>query len=146
METLRGKIESDIKSAMMNKDLEKKEILKFLKSEVMRVEKDSNSILSDEEIIKILRKTIKNLETIDREKEKKEILILSEYLPKAPSKEEIEKMTREAILKYPEKFAAYKKGSVGLIGLFMGEVMKLSKGTADPKEANKIIKDVLDAA
>ena len=33
----------------------------------------------------------------------------------------------EAISKYPEKVAEYKSGKKGLIGLFMGEVMKISK-------------------
>jgi aspartyl-tRNA(Asn)/glutamyl-tRNA(Gln) amidotransferase subunit B len=144
METLRTKIESDIKTSMINKDVERRETLKFLKSEIMRSEKDSNTVLDNEGVIKIIRKTIKNLETISREKEKKEIQILFEYLPKTPGKEEIEKWTREAITKYPEKYAEYKSGKTGMIGLFMGEVMKLSKGTANPKEANEIIKSVLD--
>ena len=33
----------------------------------------------------------------------------------------------------------YKNGKKGLLGLFMGEVMKLSKGKADPKLANKLL-------
>ena len=51
---------------------------------------------------------------------------------------------RQAIAKYPEKAEEYKKGKVGLIGLFMGEVMKLSKGKADPKLANELVKKMLD--
>ena len=51
---------------------------------------------------------------------------------------------KQAIAKYPEKVAEYKTGKVGLIGLFMGEVMKLSKGKADPKIANQIVKEMLD--
>jgi aspartyl-tRNA(Asn)/glutamyl-tRNA(Gln) amidotransferase subunit B len=50
----------------------------------------------------------------------------------------------QAIAKYPEKVTEYKAGKVGLIGLFMGEVMKLSKGKADPKIANQIVKELLD--
>jgi len=46
---------------------------------------------------------------------------------------------RKSIIKYPEKVAEYKKGKKGLIGLFMGEVMKLSRGKADPKIANQIL-------
>lgn len=51
----------------------------------------------------------------------------------------------QAIAKYPEKVSEYKNGKVTLIGLFMGEVMKLSKGKADPKVANQMMKDTLDA-
>ena len=50
----------------------------------------------------------------------------------------------QAIAKYPEKVAQYKEGKKGLIGLFMGEVMKLSKGQADPKLANQLLKTELE--
>ena len=50
----------------------------------------------------------------------------------------------QAIAKYPEKVAQYKGGKRGLIGLFMGEVMKLSKGQADPKLANQLLKTELE--
>lgn len=50
----------------------------------------------------------------------------------------------QAIAKYPEKVAEYKGGKQGLIGLFMGEVMKLSKGQADPKLANQLLKIELE--
>ena len=36
------------------------------------------------------------------------------------------------------------KGKKGLIGLFMGEVMKLSKGQADPKLANQLLRTQLE--
>ena len=146
METLREKIEADIKSAMINKETEKKDVLKFLKSEIMKSEKDSNSIMADGDIVKTIRKTIKNLETINTEESRNEISILSEYLPKALSDKEIGDMTRVAITKYPDKYKMYKDGNKGMIGLFMGEVMKLSGGAIDPKEANKIIMKTLDEA
>ncbi len=50
----------------------------------------------------------------------------------------------QAIAKYPEKAAEYKNGKKGLIGLFMGEVMKLSKGKADPKLANQLLRIELE--
>lgn len=50
----------------------------------------------------------------------------------------------QAIAKYPQKVQEYKEGKKGLIGLFMGEVMKLSNGTADPKLCNQILKEKLD--
>ena len=50
----------------------------------------------------------------------------------------------QAIAKYPEKAAEYKGGKKSLIGLFMGEVMKLSKGKADPKLANQLLRTELE--
>jgi len=50
----------------------------------------------------------------------------------------------QSIAKYPKKVAEYKNGKKGLIGLFMGEVMKLSKGKADPKLCNQMLRELLD--
>jgi len=45
----------------------------------------------------------------------------------------------------PDKVSEYKKGKKGLIGLFMGEVKKRSKGKADPKHTNDILIQKLNA-
>jgi len=55
----------------------------------------------------------------------------------------IEKLIEEVLAEYPEKVEAYKKGKKGLIGLFVGEVMKRTKGKADPKKANTLITEAL---
>ena len=47
-------------------------------------------------------------------------------------------------IKFPEKVTEYKNGKVGLLGLFVGEVMKASKGKADPKLLNQLVKQTLD--
>lgn len=51
---------------------------------------------------------------------------------------------KQAIAKYPEKVTEYKGGKTNLLGLFMGEVMKLSKGKADPKVATELVKQMLE--
>ena len=56
----------------------------------------------------------------------------------------LEDYIKITISSYPEKVAEYKSGKKGLIGLFMGEVMKLSKGKADPKLANQILRTELE--
>jgi aspartyl-tRNA(Asn)/glutamyl-tRNA(Gln) amidotransferase subunit B len=45
----------------------------------------------------------------------------------------------EVLNKMPEKVMEYKKGKKGLIGLFVGEVKKVSKGKADPRLTNDIL-------
>lgn len=45
----------------------------------------------------------------------------------------------EVLQKMPEKVAEYKKGKKGLMGLFVGEVKKVSKGKADPRLTNDIL-------
>ncbi|SDK32518.1 aspartyl-tRNA(Asn)/glutamyl-tRNA(Gln) amidotransferase subunit B [Catalinimonas alkaloidigena] len=45
--------------------------------------------------------------------------------------------------RFPDKVKAYRKGKKGLIGLFMGEVMKATRGKADPKKANELLTKAL---
>ena len=54
-------------------------------------------------------------------------------------------LIKQAIAKYPEKVVEYKNGKTTLLGLFMGEVMKLSKGKADPKIATALVKGMLES-
>lgn len=44
---------------------------------------------------------------------------------------------------HPDKVDAYKKGKKGLIGLFVGEVKKLSKGKADPQKTTELLEALL---
>jgi aspartyl-tRNA(Asn)/glutamyl-tRNA(Gln) amidotransferase subunit B len=51
----------------------------------------------------------------------------------------------QAVLaQFPDKVLEYQKGKKGLIGLFVGEVMKRSKGKADPKLTNKMVVEALE--
>ncbi len=56
---------------------------------------------------------------------------------------DIATLAKEAVAKYPEKLAEYKSGKKGLLGLFVGEAMKMAKGKADPKELNKKVIEIL---
>lgn len=51
----------------------------------------------------------------------------------------------KALAAYPDKVEEYKNGKKGVIGLFMGEIMKFSGGKADPKVANALLREKLDA-
>ncbi len=50
----------------------------------------------------------------------------------------------EVLAKMPDKVSEYKKGRKNLIGLFSGEVKKISKGKADMQAANKILNQKLN--
>jgi aspartyl-tRNA(Asn)/glutamyl-tRNA(Gln) amidotransferase subunit B len=56
---------------------------------------------------------------------------------------ELENWVNTVLELLPEKVAEYKKGKKGLIGLFMGEVKKLSKGKADPKLTTALLEEKL---
>jgi len=58
---------------------------------------------------------------------------------------EIEDWVNTVIQNMPDKVAEYKKGKKGLIGLFVGEVKKLSKGKADPKIVTDLLTSKLNS-
>lgn len=57
---------------------------------------------------------------------------------------ELQNWVDAVINKMPDKVTEYKKGKKGLIGLFVGEVKKLSKGKADPKIVTALIEEKLN--
>lgn len=56
---------------------------------------------------------------------------------------EIEKFALNVVQANPQKVKEFKNGKKGLLGFFMGEVMKLSKGNLDPQLTNKILTEIL---
>jgi aspartyl-tRNA(Asn)/glutamyl-tRNA(Gln) amidotransferase subunit B len=55
------------------------------------------------------------------------------------SQDSIMPIVDEVINEFPLKVEEYKNGKKGIIAMFMGEVMKRSKGKADPKVANELL-------
>jgi aspartyl-tRNA(Asn)/glutamyl-tRNA(Gln) amidotransferase subunit B len=56
----------------------------------------------------------------------------------------VETWVDEVLAKMPDKIKEYKSGKKNLIGLFVGEVKKISKGKADMQIVNKLLADKLN--
>lgn len=56
----------------------------------------------------------------------------------------LETWVNEVLAAMPDKITEYKKGKKGLIGLFVGEVKKRSKGKADPQLTTELLRKLLD--
>lgn len=56
---------------------------------------------------------------------------------------ELEAWIDEALASMPDKVKEYQKGKKGLIGLFVGQVKKISKGKADPKITTELLQKKL---
>ncbi|MER3497560.1 MAG: Asp-tRNA(Asn)/Glu-tRNA(Gln) amidotransferase GatCAB subunit B [Chitinophagaceae bacterium] len=56
---------------------------------------------------------------------------------------ELEQHISTVLKKYPDKVKEYQKGKKGLLGLFVGEVVKLSRGKADPKKTTELLTEKL---
>ena len=52
---------------------------------------------------------------------------------------DVSQFIQDAIAKYPDKVIEYQKGKKGVLGLFMGEIMKSSKGKIDPQKTNQLL-------
>jgi aspartyl-tRNA(Asn)/glutamyl-tRNA(Gln) amidotransferase subunit B len=58
--------------------------------------------------------------------------------------DELQSLVNEVLSRFPEKVAEFKGGKLGLLGMFVGEVMKATKGKADPKLLNQLVKQTLE--
>ena len=57
--------------------------------------------------------------------------------------DELEKIISEVLSKNQDRVTQYKSGKVKLFGYFVGEIMKVSKGKANPQLVNEILKTKL---
>ena len=75
----------------------------------------------------------------DNDKDPRQI-VEKEGLIQQSDPKKLEKIVLEVISKNHDKVAQYKSGKVKLFGYFVGEVMKVSKGKANPQLVNEIPK------
>lgn len=76
--------------------------------------------------------------------EKKIINLINIYdLNQSSDEDKIFEYAKIVFENFPNKVIEYNNGNKNLIGLFMGEIMKLSKGKVNPKLANEILKNLL---
>ena len=144
---LKERLLNDLKESMKNKNLIRKNTIQMVRAAILQVEKDKQIELTEEQVIEIIAKETKKRKDAQIEFEKsgredlinqnnEEIAILSEYLPKQLSEEEIETIVKKVI---EETGATTMKD--------MGIVMKKSKeqigAAADGKTVSEIVKKLL---
>jgi len=56
---------------------------------------------------------------------------------------ELEPLVDRVLASNPGQVAAYKGGKEGLLGFFVGQVMKETQGKADPKIVNELLREKL---
>jgi len=57
---------------------------------------------------------------------------------------EIKKIIEDILAKFPKEVEKYKAGNKKIMGFFVGQVMKATKGKANPKLVNKILSEILE--
>ena len=145
--SIKSLLEEAVKNSMRDRNKEKTSTLRMAISEIKKEEIDKRIELSDEEIIKILQRMIKQRkESISQfeqagreelaEKENSEILILQDFLPEQMSDEEIKVYVDEAII---ESGASTPQD----MGKVMGSLKSKLKGNVDMGIVSKLVKESL---
>lgn len=144
---LKEQLLNDLKDAMKEKDEIKKNTVQMVRAAILQVEKDKGIELDDAQIIDIIAKEAKKRKdaAIDFEKSgrkdlieqnAKELEILSSYLPKQLSKEEIGSVVRNVISKVGAT-------SIKEMGVVMKEAKAEIGAAADGKTINEVVKELL---
>lgn len=145
--TLKEKLLEDMKTAMREKDVVRKEAIQMVRSGVLQVEKDQKVTLDDEGVIEVVAREVKRRKDVlpDYEKSgrtdlidgiKREIEVLMCYLPSQLTEEELQPIVKATI---EETGAA----SMRDMGKVMAAIMPKIKGRADGRTVNEMIKKIL---
>ena len=142
---LKEKLLDDMKNAMKDKNVVRKNVIQMVRAGILQIEKDKHIELDDDQILEVIAKESKKRKDSLADYEKsgredliaqinEEIEILSEYLPKPLSNEEIEKIVEEII------------AEVGATSMKdMGNVMKEAKAKIGPAADGKTINEIVKA-
>jgi len=145
--SLKNTILNDIKEAMKTKDIKKRDALRLLSSAIKQIEVDERKELSDEDIIKIIQKQVKQRnDSITQykqagredlaEKELEEISYYEVYLPKQLTEAELQEKISSIIAKTGAS-------SMKDMGKVMGIASKELAGSADGKRISQVVKELL---
>lgn len=145
---MRNQILEDLKTAMKNQDKEKLSVIRMVKGAIQLSELNKKHELSDEEVIDVITKEIKSRkDSIVEfkkggredlvEKTQKEIDILSIYLPKQFTQEELNDIINEV-------FTKVNPITPKDMGKIMKELTPRVKGKADMGLVSKMVKERIE--
>lgn len=145
-------IKEEIKTAMKNKDTEKRDVLKMVVDKAKAIVKEKNPTnvtedISDDVILQAIQKEVKQLnQTKDALKGKEntdlyasttlKIGILSEYLPTQMTENELEKYIESELI---ELTGVNIEISPKIKGMVMKNIMPKLKGRADSRLINQVV-------
>lgn len=143
---LKEKIEQDKKEAILKNDLNKKNTLRNISTEITKHEKSKeNAVATDEVVEKIIKQLAKQRtdaaelyrkgERIElAEIEEAELEILKSYLPKELDETQTKAIVDKIVAENPNPKSP---------GLLIGLIMREAKGAANPKIVNKLLMECL---
>ncbi|QKJ23621.1 GatB/YqeY domain-containing protein [Poseidonibacter lekithochrous] len=145
--SLKQQLKDDVKVAMREKNVVKRDSIRAINTMIKQIEVDERIELTDEDIIKLIQKGIKQREEAVTQykaasrddlvaKEQEQIDVFSIYLPAQLSDEELEAGMKEIV-------EAVGATSMKDMGKVMGQATKKFAGVADGKRINEVTKKLL---
>ena len=145
--SLKEQLKEDLKTAMRDKEVVKRDSIRTINTMIKQVEVDERREIDDEEVIKLIQRGIKQREEaiiqykaasrddlVSKEQEQIDVFML--YLPAQISEEELESGMKEII-------AQTSALSMKDMGKVMGIATKKFAGVADGKRINEMVKKLL---
>ena len=145
--SLKQQLKDDVKTAMREKNVVKRDSIRSINTMIKQIEVDERKELNDEDIIKLIQKGIKQREEAISQykeasrddlvgKEQEQIDIFALYLPTQVSDEVLEADMKEIIISVNAE-------SMKDMGKVMGKATKHFAGVADGKRINEMVKKLL---
>ena len=145
--SLKEKITEDMKSAMRSKEPDKLGIIRLLLAAIKQKEVDERIELSDDDILKVIEKMLKqrrdSIEAFNKanrkdlvDKEEFEVVFLQQYLPEQLKNSEIDQIIDDVI-------SVSGASSIKDMGIVMGSVKTKVAGKANMAEVSQKIKTKL---
>lgn len=147
MSSIQDQLLEDMKEAMRNQAKQKLSVIRMARAAIKDAEIDNQKDLSDDEVIEVLSKLVKQAKESLEEYEKaedeeriaeteREIKILQEYLPEQLSEEELVDIVEETIAEVGAQ-------DMSDMGQVMGAIMPKIKGKADGSQVNQMVRERL---
>jgi uncharacterized protein len=145
--TLNDRLNEDMKQAMRSQDKFRLSVIRMVRSSIKNIEIDQRKTLDDQGVLDVLNREIKQRRDSLQEFEKagrqdlvdqlkQELDILSAYMPKQLSEDEVKVIVQQTI----QEVGASSKADMGKV---MGALMPKVKGLADGKLVNQIVSQLL---
>jgi hypothetical protein len=147
MSNLIDRIEGELKTAMLEKDNERRDALRLILASLRSSEKDLQRPLSDDEELQVLQRERKRrieAATAFRDggreeqaaKEEQELAVLQEFMPEPLSEDELEDIIDDVI-------AEVGATSLNQLGRVMADVMPQVAGRADGSIVSQLVREKL---
>ncbi len=145
--TMKSRLDDDLKQAMRDRDVLRRGVIRYLRSEIRNQEIRVQDELDDDGVVQVLsrqaqqrRDSIEAFAAANRtdlvEKEESELAVIMEYMPQQMTRGEIASLVQQVI-------ADVGASGPGDMGKVMSQIMPQVRGRAEGREVSSIVMETL---